>query len=130
FVPKGCFPQQDTGVVVGVTEAAQDISFAAMAKLQEEVAEIVLADPAVATFGSFIGASQGSGTVNNGRMFITLKPLRERKVRGDVVVGRLRPKLANLQGITLSLQPIQDIRVGGRLGKAQFQYALQSADLN
>src|SRR5437588_1866011 len=80
IVPKGFFPQQDTGVMIGVTEAAQDISFTAMARFQEQVAAIVLADPAVATLGSFIGASQGSGTVNNGRMFISLKPLAQRKV--------------------------------------------------
>ena len=129
-VPKGFFPQQDTGVMIGVTEAAQDISFSAMTKLQEQVANIVLADPAVATLGSFIGSAQGSGTVNNGRMFISLKPLKQRKVRVDAVISRLRAKLGNVPGITLFLQPIQDIRVGGRLGKAQFQYALQSADLN
>src|SRR5207302_10031742 len=108
----------------------QDISFTAMARFQEQVAAIVLADPAVATLGSFIGASQGSGTVNNGRMFISLKPLSQRKVRSEEVINRLRAKLANVEGITLFLQPVQDIRVGGRLGKAQFQYALQSSDLN
>jgi hydrophobe/amphiphile efflux-1 (HAE1) family protein len=130
IVPKGFFPQQDTGVMIGVTEAAQDISFAAMLKLQEQVAKIVLADPAVDTLGSFIGSAQGNSTVNNGRMFISLKPIGQRKVRVDEVIGRLRTKLGNVPGITLFLQPIQDIRVGGRLGKAQFQYALQSADLN
>ncbi len=128
-VPKGFFPQQDTGVMIGVTEASQDISFAAMAALQDKVARIVLADPAVATLGSFIGATSGSSTVNNGRMFITLKPLEERKVSADAVINRLRVKLAEVGGINLFLQAIQDIRVGGRLGKAQFQYALQSADL-
>ena len=128
-VPKGFFPQQDTGVMIGVTEASQDISFAAMAALQDKVARIVLADPAVATLGSFIGATSGSSTVNNGRMFITLKPLEERKVSADAVINRLRVKLAEVGGINLFLQAIQDIRVGGRFGKAQFQYALQSADL-
>ncbi|MEY2427789.1 MAG: multidrug efflux pump, partial [Verrucomicrobiota bacterium] len=130
IVPKGFFPQQDTGVMIGVTEAAQDISFSAMLKLQEQVAKIVLADPAVDTLGSFIGSAQGNSTVNNGRMFISLKPMGQRKVHVDQVIGRLRAKLGNVPGITLFLQPIQDIRVGGRLGKAQFQYALQSADLN
>jgi hydrophobe/amphiphile efflux-1 (HAE1) family protein len=129
IVPKGFFPQQDSGLMIGVTEAAQDISFAAMAKLQEETANVVMADPAVENLGSFIGASQGSGTMNNGRMFITLKPLSERKVRVDEVINRLRPKMANVPGIALFLQPVQDIRVGGRMGKGQFQYALQSADL-
>ena len=128
-VPKGFFPQQDTGVLMGTTEASQDISFAAMAKLQQKVAGIVLADPAVASLGSFIGAGAGSSTVNNGRMFITLKPLAQRKDSADVIVGRLRRKLAQVAGINLFLQAVQDIRVGGRLSKAQFQYALQSSDL-
>ena len=78
-VPKGFFPQQDTGVIMGTTEASQDISFEAMANCRQRVAEIVLADPAVASLGSFIGGGRGSSTVNNGRMFITLKPLRSEK---------------------------------------------------
>jgi hydrophobe/amphiphile efflux-1 (HAE1) family protein len=128
-VPKGFFPQQDTGVIMGATEASQDISFAAMATLQQRVAAIVLADPAVATLGSFIGAGAGSSTVNNGRMFITLKPLAERKVSADRVIARLRRQLSQVAGINLFLQSVQDIRAGGRLTKAQFQYALQSSDL-
>ena len=129
-VPKGFFPQQDTGVMFGTTEAAQDVSFATMAKLQDRVARIVLADPAVDTVGSFIGGGGGGSTVNNGRLFISLKPVGERKVRVDAVIARLRRKLADVPGITLFLQAIQDIRVGGRLSKAQFQYTLQDADLN
>ena len=128
-VPKGFFPQQDTGILMGVTDAAQDISFPAMADLQEKVARIVLADPAVETLGSFAGGAGGS-TVNNGRMFITLKPLGQRNVSADQVIGRLRRKLADVCGINLFLQAVQDIRVGGRPGKAQFQYALQSGDLD
>ncbi len=128
-VPKGFFPQQDTGMMIGITEARQDVSFIAMAQLQEKVAGVVLADPAVATLGSFIGAG-GGGTMNNGRMFIALKPFAERKVDVGEVINRLRRKLAGVEGITLFLQPIQDIRVGGRLSKGQFQYALQCADLN
>ena len=128
-VPKGFFPQQDTGLMIGVTEAAQDVSFTTMARLQSQVAEIVMADPAVATIGSFIGAAMGSSTVNNGRMFISLKPFEERRVNVDVVIERLRRKLAGVAGITLYLQSVQDVRVGGRLGKGQFQYALQTADL-
>ncbi len=129
IVPKGFFPQQDTGVLMGTTEAAQDISFPAMAELQQRAAAIVLADPAVATVGSFIGAGAGSSTVNNGRMFITLKPLEERKVHADVIIARLRRQLAQVPGINLFLQAVQDIRAGGRLSKAQFQYSLQSSDL-
>src|SRR6185295_11663391 len=121
---------QDTGTLMGTTEASQDISFTAMAVLQQRVAALVLADPAVATIGSFIGAASGSSTVNNGRMFITLKPLSERKVGADMVVNRLRRKLSQAAGINLFLQAVQDIRVGGRLSKAQFQYSLRSSDLN
>src|SRR4030095_17187011 len=101
-----------------------------MAALQQRVAKIVLADPAVATLGSFIGAGAGSSTVNNARMFITLKPIAERKVSADMVINRLRRQLSQVAGINLFLQSVQDIRAGGRLSKAQFQYALQSSGLN
>ena len=129
IIPKGFFPQQDTGTMMGTTEAAEDISFAAMTQLQREVLSIVLADPAVESIGSFISGS-GNATVNNGRMFITLKPIEQRHVTADQVITRLRPKLGKLPGIALFLQAVQDIRVGGRLSKAQYQYALQSTDLN
>jgi hydrophobe/amphiphile efflux-1 (HAE1) family protein len=128
-VPKGFFPQQDTGVIFGNTDAAQDVSFATMAKMQYEVAKIVLADPAVDTIASFVGGGGGASTGNNGRMFITLKPLSERKDKADAVIARLRRKLAGVPGIALYLQPVQDIRVGGRLTRAQYQYSLQSTDL-
>jgi multidrug efflux pump subunit AcrB len=128
-VPKGFFPQQDTGSMMGTTEAAQDISFTAMTQLQREVLSIVLADPAVETIGSFVSGS-GNSIVNNGRMFITLKPIEDRHVTADQVINRLRPKVAKLAGISLFLQASQDIRVGGRMSKAQYQYSLQSTDLN
>ena len=129
IVAKGFFPQQDTGVIFGATDAAQNISFTAMVKLQSQAARIILDDPAVATMGSFLG-SGGGNTMNNGRMFITLKPISERHVSADEVIGRLRPKLGRLVGLNVFLQSVQDIRAGGRLGKAQYQYALQSADLD
>jgi hydrophobe/amphiphile efflux-1 (HAE1) family protein len=129
-VPKGFFPQQDTGIIMGTTDAAQDISFAAMTELQQKTAKIVLDDPAVATMASFIGAGAGASTVNNGRMFITLKPRSERNVSADQIINRLRKKLAGVSGVTLFLQASQDIRVGGRMSRAQFQYALQSGDLD
>jgi hydrophobe/amphiphile efflux-1 (HAE1) family protein len=129
IVPKGFFPQQDTGSMMGTTEAAQDISFQAMTELQREVLSIVLADPAVESIGSFLSGS-GNSTVNNGRMFITLKPIEQRHVTADQVINRLRPKVAKLPGIALFLQASQDIRVGGRMSKAQYQYALQSTDLD
>ena len=128
-VPKGLFPQQDTGTLMGTTEAAQDISFPAMIRLQEKILQGVMADPAVASVGSFVSGS-GSSTVNSGRLFITLKSWPERKESADAVIGRLRRKLAPVPGITLFLQSVQDIRVGGRMSKAQYQYTLQAIDLD
>jgi hydrophobe/amphiphile efflux-1 (HAE1) family protein len=128
-IPKGFFPQQDTGSIMGVTEAAQDISFPAMVKLHQQVLSIVMADPAVDTVASFISGS-GNSIVNNGRLFVTLKPIEQRHVKADQVINRLRGKTAGLRGISLFLQASQDIRVGGRMSKAQYQYALQSTDLD
>jgi hydrophobe/amphiphile efflux-1 (HAE1) family protein len=128
FVPKGFFPQQDTGSIMGTTEAAQDISFQAMSALHHEVLSVVTADPAIEAVGSFVSGS-GNSTVNNGRMFITLKPIEKRHVTADQVINRLRRKLSSLPGIATFLQASQDIRVGGRMSKAQYQYALQSTDL-
>jgi multidrug efflux pump subunit AcrB len=129
-VPKGFFPQQDTGVIQGTTDAAQDVSFQAMMKLQKQMADIVLADPGVASMGSFIGIGSGNGTGNNGRMFITLKPRSQRKETADQIIARLRRKTANIPGMTLILQASQDIRVGARGSKAQYQYSLQSSSLD
>ncbi|MDB6152203.1 MAG: Cobalt-zinc-cadmium resistance protein CzcA [Chthoniobacteraceae bacterium] len=129
-VPKGFFPQQDTGMLMGTTDASQDISFPAMSKLQDQVTRVVLADPAVATVSSFIGAAGGSSTVNNGRMFITLKPQGERQVSADQVIARIRRQAGQIGGISLFMQAVQDIRVGGRMGKGQYQYALQASDLD
>jgi len=129
FVPKGFFPQQDTGSIMGTTEAAQDISFQAMSKQHSEVLSIVNSDPAVEAIGSFVSGS-GNATVNNGRMFITLKPTQQRHVTAEQVINRLRKRLSALPGIALFLQASQDIRVGGRMSKSQYQYALQSTDLD
>ncbi|HTL59131.1 MAG TPA: efflux RND transporter permease subunit [Candidatus Limnocylindrales bacterium] len=128
FIPKGFFPQQDTGSLMGTTEAAQDISFKAMTNIHREVLAMVVADPAVEAVGSFVSGT--SSTVNNGRLFITLKPIEQRHVTADQVIGRLRRKLSALPGIILYMQASQDIRVGGRMTKAQYQYALQSTDLD
>lgn len=128
-VPKGFFPQQDTGNLMVTTEAAQDISFPAMAVLQQEAARIVLSDPAVETLGSFIGSGGGNSTINNGRMFVTLKPLGQRNATADQVINRLRRPLSQLVGMRVFMQAAQDIRVGGRMSKSQFQYALQSSDV-
>ncbi len=128
-VPKGFVPQQDTGTLRGTTDAAQDISYEQMARLQNAVTEKILEDPAVATVGSFLGSGGGASTVNNGQMFITLKPLSERKLSADEIIARLRKKTAGMVGITLYLQANQDVRVGGRFGRAQYQYSLTGGDL-
>jgi multidrug efflux pump subunit AcrB len=128
IVPKGFFPQQDTGSIMGTTEAAQDISFYAMKELHEEVIAQVMADPAVESMGSFVSGS-GFSTANTGRMFIRLKPRQQRRLTADQVIDRLRRKIAPMTGIRLFMQANQDIRMGGRFTKAQYQYALQSSDL-
>ena len=127
-IPKGFFPQQDTGIIIGTSEAAQDISFADMVRHQRALGEIVLHDPAVATVGMSIGAG-GAQTQNNGRLFITLKPRAERDVTADQVIRRLRPQLASVPGAALFMQAAQDINVGGRLARTQFQYTLQDPDV-
>ena len=132
LVAKGFFPQQDTGMMMGTTEAAQDISFPAMVELQKKMIKIVMADPAVGTVTTSLGSSGpgGSATVNNGRMFVALKPLAERKVGVDQVVARLRKQTSGIPGFSLFFTAMQDIRLGGRTSKTQYQYALQSPDLN
>jgi hydrophobe/amphiphile efflux-1 (HAE1) family protein len=129
IVPKGFFPQQDTGSLMATTEAAQDISFEAMSRLHRQVLAIVMADPAVESLSSFVSGS-GNSIVNNGNMFITLKPIEQRGISADRVIARLRHATAMLPGITCFMQASQDIRVGGRMSKAQYQFALQSTDLN
>jgi multidrug efflux pump len=126
LVPKGFFPQQDTGRISGSVQAAQDISFAAMSRKMDQYVNIILKDPAVATAVGFAG---GNTTYNTGRMFITLKPLSERKINADQVIGRLRSKLAVVPGATLYMQSAQDLTIGGRFGQAQYQYTLQGEDL-
>jgi multidrug efflux pump len=127
-IPKGFFPQQDTGMITGITEASEDISFSAMAERQQAVANIVLQDSAVASIGSYVGPGGPTATLNNGRMFIALKPQGERNASADEVINRLRPKLAALQGITLYMQAAQDITIGGRVSRTQYQYTLTDPD--
>jgi hydrophobe/amphiphile efflux-1 (HAE1) family protein len=127
-IPKGFFPQQDTGLIIGLSEAAQDISYQAMAQRQQAVIDAVLEDPAVASVGSAIGAGGGTTTINNGRAFIALKPHDQRDVTADQVIRRLQTRLAKIQGITLYMQAAQDITIGGRLSKTQYQYTLADAD--
>jgi len=125
-IPKGFFPQQDTGRMFGNIQAAQDISFQAMRQKLTEVVDIIKSDPAVETVTGFSG---GSGSTNSGRMYITLKPLQERQLSVDQVIARLRPRLAQVPGAPTVLQAIQDLRIGGRVSSAQYQYTLQSVDL-
>jgi multidrug efflux pump len=127
IVPKGFFPQQDTGRLGGSIQAEQDISFQAIRQKMNDYVAIIMKDPAVSTVTAFVG---GGGTANTGRMFIMLKPLEERKVGADQVIARLRGKLAHVPGATLYLQSAQDLQIGGRMGIAQYQYTLQSESLD
>lgn len=127
-IPKGFFPQQDTGVLIGITEGAQDISFAEMSRKQQEIGAIVGADPDVAAYSSSIGGGGGL-TANTGRLFIALKPFEDRTADAGQIIARLRPKLDKVSGARVFLQAGQDISVGGRLSRTQYQYTLQDADL-
>jgi multidrug efflux pump len=127
YVPKGFFPQQDTGLLSGSIQASQDISFDAMRVKQDQFSQIVTSDPAVQSNIAFVG---GGNALNTGRMYIMLKPLSERKIRADQVIARLRKKLAVVSGATLYLQANQDIRVGGRQSNSQYQYTLESENLS
>ena len=128
-IPKGFFPQQDTGLITGISEAAQDISFAAMMEKQQALAAVIAGDPDIASFASSVGPSGGSPGENTGRFFITLKPHNQRQASADEIINRLRPQLAKVEGVALFLQASQDINVGGRLSRTQYQYTLQDANL-
>jgi HAE1 family hydrophobic/amphiphilic exporter-1 len=127
IIPKGFFPQQDTGLIIGQSEAAQDISFQAMAGRQQALINAIMRDPAVQSLGAAVGAGGGTYTVNDGRVYIQLKPAAQRDPI-DKVIARLRTNLAKIQGITLYMQAAQDITVGARLNKTQFQYTMNDAD--
>jgi hydrophobe/amphiphile efflux-1 (HAE1) family protein len=130
IVPKGLFPQQDTGRLMGQTEAPQDVSFPRMKARQEAINAIVGKDPDVRHYVSFVGsAGPRGGAGNNGSLFIDLTDKPARKLSSDEVIGRLRPQLGKAEGIQLFLQSAQDIRIGGRSSRTQYQYTLQSADL-
>jgi multidrug efflux pump len=129
IVPKGFFPQQDTGRLAGGIQGAQDSSFTAMKQRMARFVDIVKSDPAVANVVAFTGSGGGT-TTNTGRMFISLKPLVERKVGADEIVRRLRRQLATVEGASLFLQATQDLRIGGRGGNAQYQYSIQSENLD
>jgi hydrophobe/amphiphile efflux-1 (HAE1) family protein len=126
-IPKGFFPQQDTGLIISQSEAAQDISFQAMKERQQALQDAIMRDPAVATIGAAVGAGGGVYTANDGRVYITLKP-KDQRDPIQTVIARLRRNLANIQGITLYMQAAQDITIGARLNKTQFQFTLNDAD--
>jgi multidrug efflux pump subunit AcrB len=128
IVPKGLFPQQDTGMLMGFSEGPQDISFPAMATAQEKMLRDVRTDPDVSDVVAFMGGQ--AGTTNTGTLFVSLKPRDQRKSTADQIIGRLRVKLAPTPGIKLFLQSNQDVRVGGRGSRTQFQYTLEDADLD
>jgi len=131
IVPKGFFPQQDNGRMAANIVAQQDVSFAAVYDKMLRYAEILKSDPAIDTVTLFTGGGNGRGTTaNTGRGFISLKPREERKISADEVINRLRPKLAVVPGATLFLQAVQDVRLGGRLSNAQYQFTLQSDNLD
>ncbi len=128
IIPKGFFPQQDNGFLTGTSEASQDISFADMKRHQEELSDIVQADPAVDSIAMFIG---GGGTaLNSGRMYVTLKPHDERDANAQQIISRLRPKLEKVEGARLYMQASQDVRLGGRATRTQFEFTLQDANLD
>jgi multidrug efflux pump len=128
IIPKGFFPVQDTGVIQGISQAAPTISSKAMAEKQQELAKAVLADPAVESLSSFIGADGTNVTTNSGRMSINLKPLAQRHISASDLIRRLTPKLANVQGIQLFMEPVQNITVDDRVSRTQYQYTLEDPD--
>jgi len=125
IVPKGFFPVQDTGVILGISEAPQTVSFTSMAQRQQQLVEILLTDPAVESISSFIGVDGSNTTLNSGRIQINLKPLEVRKLSASQIIARLQPKVTGLEGIQLFLQPLQDLTVEDRVSRTQFQYSLE-----
>ena len=130
IVPKGFFPIQDTGVIQGISEAPQSISFAAMSDRQQALGKAILEDPAVESISSFIGVDGSNQSLNSGRLMITLKPLASRDISATAVIERLQPRLEQVQGITLYLQPVQDLTIENRISRSQYQFTLESADRN
>jgi multidrug efflux pump len=126
-VPKGFFPLEDTGVIIGVSEAPQSVSFTEMVQRQQALARVILSDPAVESLSSFVGIDATNTTLNSGRMLVDLKPVRARGVDASSVIRRLQPALAKVEGITLFMQPVQDLSVETQASRTQFQYTLQNS---
>jgi multidrug efflux pump len=129
-IPKGFFPEQDTGVIQGISQAAETISFEAMAGRQRELAKVILRDPAVESLSSFIGIDGTNTTLNSGRISINLKPLEARRIRASDVIRRLQASLKGVPGITLYMQPVENITVADRVSRTQFQFTLEDPDAN
>ncbi|MFI8221544.1 MdtB/MuxB family multidrug efflux RND transporter permease subunit [Pseudomonas sp. NPDC085632] len=127
-VPKGFFPVQDTGVIQGISEAPQSISFAAMGERQQELAKIILEDPAVQSLSSYIGVDGDNATLNSGRLLINLKPHGDRDLSATEVIARLQPQLDKLVGIRLFMQPVQDLTIEDRVSRTQYQFSMSSPD--
>ena len=130
FIPKGFFPVQDTGIIQGISEASQSISFPAMAKRQQQLASIILQDPAVENLSTFIGVDGTNTTLNSGRILINLKPIEERKISASDVIRRLQKKLAGIKGTTLYMQPVQDLTVDDTVSRTQYQYTLEDPKID
>jgi multidrug efflux pump len=130
IVPKGFFPVQDTGIIQGISEAPESISFPAMAERQKQLSKAILQDPAVESLSSFIGVDGTNTTLNSGRILINLKPLNVRGINASEVIRRLQPELANVEGVTLFMQPVQDLTVEDRVSRTQYQYTLEDPDSN
>jgi multidrug efflux pump len=128
YVPKGFFPVQDTGIILGVSEGPQDVSFKAMAERQQALAGVILQDQAVESLSSFIGIDGINSTMNSGRIQINLKPLADRRISASDVIRRLQPKLEQVGGITLFMQPVQDLTVEDRVSRTQYQYSLEDVN--
>ncbi|WP_047304593.1 MULTISPECIES: MdtB/MuxB family multidrug efflux RND transporter permease subunit [Pseudomonas] len=127
-VPKGFFPVQDTGVIQGISEAPQSVSFAAMSQRQQELAKIILQDPAVQSLSSYIGVDGDNATLNSGRLLINLKPHNERDLSAAQVIARIQPEVDKLLGIRLFMQPVQDLTIEDRVSRTQYQFSLSSPD--
>ncbi len=128
FIPKGLLPQQDTGLILGISDAPQTISFPAMVERQRRLADIILRDPEVATVASFVGGGNVNPTMNSGRLYIGLKPRRERHATAAQIIDRLRQATEQLPGIALFMQAVQDVQIESRVSRTQYQYTLQDAD--
>ncbi|MGA8013490.1 MAG: multidrug efflux RND transporter permease subunit [Candidatus Acidiferrales bacterium] len=128
YVPKGFFPVQDTGVILGVSDAQQAISFSAMSERQQALAAVILKDPDVVSLSSFIGVDGTNMTPNSGRIQINLRPRDDRKSSASEIIRRLQPELAQVEGITLFMQPVQDLSIEDRVSRTQYQYSIEDAD--